>query len=181
VSNSFEQGGLDEAAEAAHIRGVTERIAREEGAPPVGWMSPWLSNSPLTPDLLQEAGYRYFMDWTSDDQPFWMKTRHGRILAMPYPVECNDTRGIVWYKHSSLEFADMIVDGFDEMLAQSAGQPLVFPVSLHPFVSGRPYRIRALRRAFEHIASHRDRIWLTRPRDICAHIEGLAPGIVPGS
>ena len=27
---------------------------------------------------------------------------------MPYPVECNDTRGIVWYKHSSSEFADMI-------------------------------------------------------------------------
>jgi hypothetical protein len=25
------------------------------------------------------------------------------------------------------------------------------------------------------------RIWLTRPRDICAYIENLPPGIVPGS
>ena len=69
-------------------------------------MSPWISNSALTPDLLQEAGYRYFMDWTCDDQPIWMRTRNGRILAMPYPVECNDTRAIVWYKHSSVEFAE---------------------------------------------------------------------------
>ena len=37
-----------------------------------------------------------------------------------------------------------------------------------------------LRRAFEHIAGHRDAIWLTRPGDICAHIESLPEGVVPG-
>ena len=42
-------------------------------------------------------------------------------------------------------------------------------------------RIRQLRRAFEHILRYRDRIWLTRPRDLCAYIESLPPGIVPGS
>ncbi|MBS34816.1 MAG: polysaccharide deacetylase [Thiotrichales bacterium] len=178
VSNSFEQGEMTEMEEAKHIKQVTEAITRAEGEAPVGWMSPWISNTAVTPDLLQEAGYRYFMDWTSDDQPFWMRTRNGRIIAMPYPVECNDTRGIVWYKLSATQFADMIVDGFDEMLVQSRQQPLVFPVSLHPFVSGRPYRIRALRRAFEHILTHRDQIWLTRPRDICAHIESLPADVV---
>ncbi len=181
ITNSEEQGSLDEAAEAAFIRTVTETLRRHEGQPPAGWMSPWLSNSEVTADLLQEAGYRYFMDWTSDDQPIWMQTRQGRILSMPYPIECNDTRGIVWYHYTSGEFADMLIDNFDEMLAQSAGQPLVCPISLHPFVMGRPYRIRQLRRAFEHILSYRDRIWLTRPRDICAHIESLPPGVVPGS
>ncbi len=136
-------------------------------------MSPWLSNSQVTPDLLQEAGYRYFMDWTCDDQPVWMTTRNGRILAMPYPIEANDTRGIVWYRYTSREFADMIIEGFDEMLRQSKHQPLVCPISLHPFVVGRPYRLGPLRRAFEHIAAHRDEIWLTQPGQICAHIESL--------
>jgi hypothetical protein len=65
-------------------------------------------------------------------------------------------------------------------LERSWNQPLVCPISLHPFVAGRPYRIRRLRRAFEHIAARRDEIWLTRPRDICAHIESLPPGTVPG-
>jgi allantoinase len=86
----------------------------------------------------------------------------------------------VWYSYTSNEFADMLVDNFDEMLEQSARQPLVCPISLHPFVVGRPYRIRQLRRAFEHILHYRDRIWLTHPRDICAYIESLPPGIVPG-
>jgi allantoinase len=181
VTNSEEQGRLPEDAERELIARVTSTIQRHEGKPPVGWMSPWLSNSAVTLDLLKEAGYRYVMDWTMDDQPIWMKTRSGPILSMPYPIEVNDTRGVVWYHYTSEEFADLIVDQFDEMLAQSAGQPLVCPISLHPFVMGRPYRIRRLRQALEHIAAHRDRVWITRPRDICAHVESLPRGTVPGS
>lgn len=179
ISNSDEQGHLPEEEERRLIENVTATIERHEGRKPLGWMSPWLSNSDRTPDLLQEAGYRYFMDWTMDDQPVWMRTRRGRILAMPYPVECNDNRAIVWFRYTSAEFADMLIDQFDEMLEQSAGQPLVCPISLHPFVVGRPYRIRELRRAFEHILRHRDRIWLTRPGDICRHVESLPSSTVP--
>ena len=179
ITNSDEQGHLPEAAERALIQDATAAITKNEGAPPVGWMSPWLSNSDVTMDLLQEAGYRYVMDWTMDDQPVWLKTRNGRILSMPYPVEVNDNRALVWLRYSSEEFADMIVDQFDEMLEQSEGQPLVCPISIHPFSIGRPYRMRQFRRALKHILGHRDRIWLTRPRDICAHIESLPPGIVP--
>src|SRR6266566_4191698 len=181
VTNSDEQGHLGEDQERALIESVTATIARHEGAPPVGWMSPWLSNSAVTMDLLQEAGYRYAMDWTMDDQPIWIRTRKGRILAMPYPIEVNDTRGIVWYHYTADEFADLIVDQFDEMLEQSARQPLVCPISLHPFVTGRPYRIRRLRHALQHILGRPDRVWLTRPRDICAHVEALPAGVVPGS
>ena len=179
ITNSDEQGHLSEEAERALIQEATATITRHEGTPPVGWMSPWLSNSDVSMDLLQEAGYRYVMDWTMDDQPVWLKTRKGRILSMPYPVEVNDNRALVWFRYSSEEFADMIVDQFDEMLEQSEGQPLVCPISLHPFSIGRPYRLRQFRRAMKHILGHRDRIWLTRPRDICAHIESLPPGIVP--
>lgn len=179
ITNTDMQGGLAEDAEAAMIKNVTETIERHEGRRPAGWMSPWLSCSERTPDLLQEAGYRYVMDWTCDDQPIWLTTRAGRILAMPYPIECNDTRAVVWFRYTSAAFADMIVDGFDEMLEQSEGQPLVCPISLHPFVVGRPYRLRQLRRALRHIASHRDRIWLTRPLDICAHIEQLPAKAAP--
>jgi len=179
ITNSDEQGHLPEAAERALIQDATAAITKHEGAPPVGWMSPWLSNSDVTMDLLQEAGYRYVMDWTMDDQPVWLKTRQGRILSMPYPVEVNDNRALVWLRYSSEEFADMIVDQFDEMLEQSEGQPLVCPISIHPFSIGRPYRMRQFRRALKHILGHRDRIWLTRPRDICAHIESLPPGVVP--
>src|SRR5678816_2278106 len=102
-----EQGHLSETAERALIEDVTATIARHEGKPPAGWMSPWLSNSAVTMDLLQEAGYRYVMDWTMDDQPIWLRTRKGRILSLPYPIEVNDTRGIVWYRYTSANSSDV--------------------------------------------------------------------------
>ena len=182
-TNSEEQGGLSEQKEKNLIAECTAKITKHEGKAPTGWMSPWLSNSETTMDLLQEAGYRYVMDWTMDDQPIWIKTRGGKILSMPYPVEANDNRGIVWYRYTSSEFTDMLIDNFDEMLEQTQrdGHPLVCPISLHPFVVGRPYRIRQLRRALEHILKYKDRIWLTRPGDICQHIENLPEGTVPTS
>ena len=119
---------------------------------PCGWMSPWLSNSEVTMDLLQEAGYRYVMDWTCDDQPIWLKTRQGRMLAMPLS---HRVQRYAWHRVVSTtpraNSPTCCVDNFDEMLEQSARQPLVCPISLHPFVVGRPYRIRQLRRVFEHI------------------------------
>ena len=182
-TNSEEQGGLSEQKEKDLITECTATITKHEGKAPTGWMSPRLSNSETTMDLLQEAGYRYVMDWTMDDQPIWIKTRGGKILSMPYPVEANDNRGIVWYRYTSSEFTDMLIDNFDEMLEQTQrdGHPLVCPISLHPFVVGRPYRIRQLRRALEHILKYKDRIWLTRPGDICQHIENLPEGTVPTS
>ena len=181
ITNSEEQGGRSEDEERALIKTVTDAIIEHEGTAPTGWMSPWLSQSETTLDLLSEAGYRYNMDWCCDDQPIWMKTRNGRILGMPYPVELNDNRAIVLHKMTPSQYADCIIDNFDEMMEQSAHQPLVFPISLHTFIVGQPFRIRQLRRALKYITDRRDKIWLTRPGDICRHIESLEPGIVPGS
>ena len=181
ITNSEEQGGRSEDEERALIKTVTDAIVENEGEQPTGWMSPWLSQSETTLDLLSEAGYHYNMDWCCDDQPIWMKTRNGRILGMPYPVELNDNRAIVLHKMTPSQYADCIIDNFDEMMAQSVHQPLVFPISLHTFVVGQPFRIRQLRRALQYITDRRDKIWLTRPGEICRHIESLDPGIVPGS
>jgi hypothetical protein len=40
ITNSEEQGHLDEKAEAELIQTVTETIQRHEGQRPLGWMSP---------------------------------------------------------------------------------------------------------------------------------------------
>ena len=86
-SNSERQGDLWEDDEARLIAETTEAITNFSGKRPMGWMSPWLSQSRQTLDLLQEAGYLYQCDWPLDDQPIWMRTRRGKILNMPYPVE----------------------------------------------------------------------------------------------
>ncbi|MFO0294177.1 MAG: polysaccharide deacetylase family protein [Rhodospirillales bacterium] len=179
-TNAERQGVLDEAGERALIEAATAAIARHEGRAPAGWLGPWISQSRATPDLLQEAGYSYLLDWCMDDQPVWFRTRRGRILSLPYPQELNDIPMIVGRKIGGDAFADMIVDNFDEMRVQSRAQPLVMGIALHPYLVGQPYRLRHLRRALQHIASCRDGVWITTAGSIAAHAASLPPGIVPG-
>jgi peptidoglycan/xylan/chitin deacetylase (PgdA/CDA1 family) len=165
-SNSERQGDLDEAAEAKLIADSTETLARHTGARPKGWLGPWISESRITPDLLQEAGYAYLLDWCHDDQPVWFRTRRGRILSIPYPQEINDIPAIVVRRMTAPEFADMLVDQFEEMMRQARDQPLVLGVALHPYVIGQPHRLRHLRRALAKMGAARDVLWLTTPGKI---------------
>lgn len=178
-TNSEAQGLLSEEAERHLIQEATRTIARHEKRPPGGWLGPWLSESQMTPDLLKEEGYRYVLDWCMDDQPVWLKTRSGPLLSVPYPQELNDSSAIVGRRVGADSFADMIIDQFDEMREQSARQPLVFGLALHPYVIGQPFRIRHLRRAIQHIASHKDDIWITTSGEIATHFMQISSHISP--
>ena len=179
ITNSERQDIMDEASERAMIAETTSAITRHFGAPPRGWLGPYIVQSDVTLDLLKEAGYSYMLDWPADDQPFWMKTRAGRILSVPYSIELNDSPAQVFRHHTGREFEEMILDHFDEMLVQSRKYPLVFTIVLHPFVIGQPFRLQALRRALTRILEHRDALWLTTPGGIADHIATLPEGTVP--
>lgn len=180
-TNSERQDGLWEEDERRLIAESAEGIRRHSGSRPTGWMGPWLAESATTPDLLVEEGFGYVMEWPADDQPFWMRTRSGPLLSVPYSIEINDSPAQVYRQHSGQEFADMIIDQFDELLHQSAKYPLVCSIVLHPFVIGQPYRLRQLRRALEHVVRQRDRLWITRPGELTRYVQALPKGLVPGS
>ena len=165
-TNTERQSILSPEDEAVLISESTEVLAQAEGTRPKGWLSPWIAESTVTPDLLKQAGYKYTLNWCMDDQPVWMRTAHGPLLSIPYPQEVNDIPSIAARKDGAEAFADIIRDSFDEMLEQSAEQPLVMGIALHPYLVGQPYRLRHLRRVLQHICAHRDDIWMTRAGDI---------------
>lgn len=173
-TNSMRQAALDETGERALLVACRERIAIESGKTPTGWLSPWISESPVTPDLLAETGYTYNLNWCHDDQPVLMRTRGGqRLWSIPYPQEVNDIPMIIGRQMDGKAFADLITDHFEEMLLQSQRQPLVMGIALHPYLVGQPHRLRHLRGALEHIARARDagQIWVTTPGAICLQAE----------
>ncbi len=180
-TNSERQDGLWEDDERLLIQASRDAIVRHGAPAPTGWLGPYIAQSGVTLDLLREEGFSYVMDWPADDQPFWMRTRAGSILSVPYSIELNDSPALVFRQHSGREFADMITDQFDEMLQQSRKYPLVCSIVLHPFVVGQPFRLRALRRALTHVLQQRDRVWLARPGEVACYVAGLPLGIVPGS
>ena len=110
-----------------------------------------------------------------------MRTRAGRQLASPYPQEVNDIPAIVARKDGAAQFADMIVDDFEERLQQIAdGRPQVMGIALHPYLVGQPYRLRQLRRALLQLSSRCDVAWITTAGAVFDHVLSLPAGLVPG-
>jgi len=182
-TNAERQGVLDEAAERELLLMCRTRLQQHAGLPatePAGWLSPWISESRATPDLLAETGYRYTLNWCHDDQPLPMRTRSGApFWSVPYPQELNDIPMVVARQMDAKDFAQLIVDNLDEMLDQcgrAPGQALVMGIALHPYIVGQPYRLRHLRRALQQVAAARDRgaVWMTTPGAIHRHVAALA-------
>jgi peptidoglycan/xylan/chitin deacetylase (PgdA/CDA1 family) len=178
-TNAQRQSEFDERGERALLLHCRERIAAHTGTSPSGWLSPWISESHLTPDLLAETGYRYTLNWCHDDRPTCMMTRAGSLWSIPYPQELNDLPMMIGRHLDAHAFADMIIDQFDEMLEQANRsrhpQALVMGIALHPYLVGQPYRLRHLRRALQHIAAvgANGDVWMTTPGAIARHMDEM--------
>lgn len=174
-TNSERQSDMDEPTEAAMIRDATQTLEASCGRRPYGWMGPWIAETYVTPDLLKEAGYTFVMDWPADDQPFWMHTRAGDILSIPYPIEINDSPTMLSRMQPATDFYRMVLDQFEEMLRLSEQQSLVFGISLHTFVAGQPFRLRQIRQALRDILAHPGfgNVWVTTPGGIAAETTRL--------
>jgi peptidoglycan/xylan/chitin deacetylase (PgdA/CDA1 family) len=179
-TNAERQGQMPEEEERRLIESTALKIREKTGRVPSGWLGPWVSESHVTLDLLQEAGFSYHMDWMLDDQPVWMRTRKGRILSVPYVRPTNDLPLMHRYQLTPAQYADILIDQFDEMLKQAQKMPLVFCLSFHPYFAGHAFRIRHLRRVYRHIANHGSDVWLARTGEIANHVINLPPGVVPG-
>jgi hypothetical protein len=111
-----------------------------------------------------------------------MNTRAGPLWSVPYPQELNDIPMIIGRQMDAKDFAQMVIDQFDEMLAQvhRAREPhgLVMGIALHPYIVGQPYRLRHLRRALRHITAHATtsvpgEVWLTTPGAIADAMDAI--------
>lgn len=172
---------MDEAAERDFIAKATASIARTTGTRPHGWLSRYLHTS-ATRRLLIEAGYRYHMDDYSGDVPFTDDTTvpGAAIVVVPYALDTNDMKLWTDPAYTPRAWLEYARDSFDWLLAEGrAGNPKLMSIGLHLRIIGRPGRIGALAAFLDHVAAHRDELWVATRGEIAAHHARSADGARP--
>lgn len=165
VNNNTMHDGQSGEEERRLVKSVLETIEESAGVRPRGWLSPGLSETHRTLDLLAESGIDYVANWVNDDQPYPMRVEGGSILSLPYSAEINDYAAFIERGQSGEEFARTIRDQFDVLYEDGRATGRVMAIALHPFLIGHPHRAKHLDRALAHIVSHRD-VWFATGSEI---------------
>jgi peptidoglycan/xylan/chitin deacetylase (PgdA/CDA1 family) len=145
----------------AAIADTIGAIAELTGGPPRGWESPGLTETDETVDLLAEAGIEYVADWVLDEQPVPIRTRAGSLISIPYTVEVNDVVISAVQQQPSDEILRRGRDQFDRLHLDGAKAPRVMAISIHPYLTGVPHRIKYLEALYDYILGHDDVVMWT--------------------
>ena len=147
--------------QAQAISDTIKAIRDFTGKAPRGWESPGLTETDETLDLLAEAGIEYVADWVLDDQPVSLRTRAGEIVSVPYTVELNDVVISAVQQQPSDEILRRGRDQFDRLYLEGAEIPRVMAISIHPYLTGAPHRIKYLEQLYDYILGHNDVVMWT--------------------
>ena len=159
--NNRKMHGYSPEEEAVLIPSIMADIRIAWGQNPVGWLSPGLQQSEHTLSELVKVGVEYVADFCADDRPFDIPIQGSLLTSVPYSMDVNDKGA---YGRAALTpdgFRDLIISQFDELYMDGAQSPTVMVIALHPYLTGLPYRIRALRGALEYIHAHPGIWWAT--------------------
>jgi peptidoglycan/xylan/chitin deacetylase (PgdA/CDA1 family) len=168
VAHNYEQGELlsDYAQDPAGERAIIERTLavyeKEVGRKARGWLSSSLRGTLQTADILAEKGLLYYCDLLNDDQPYLLQTPHGPIVSTPYSNEINDFTLLTRRGHTTNEYRDVLCEELQVLHDEGASNGRMMNVGIHPHVSGRAYRVRALREFLQFAQSLPGVWWATR-------------------
>lgn len=166
-TNSTFVSGMSPDEEQQHLAEMIATLDATLPSRPKGWLGPGLTETHATPRLLAEAGFSYVLDWCCDDQPFPL-TVPG-MLSVPYSLEVNDY--MMFMLGPGLTGADyerIVLDQFEQLLADSATTGRVMALPLHTFVAGQPHRVKHVARVLRTIVDTPE-VWVCTSDELAEH------------
>ncbi len=143
------------------IEDTVNAITAFSGQAPRSWECPGLTETDETLDLLREHGIEFVADWVIDDLPQDIDTPYGIITSIPYTVETNDIAVYALQQHASDEFLKRGKDQFDRLYQEGEDNARVMAISIHPYITGVPHRIRYLEELLDYVGGHDGVAWMT--------------------
>jgi peptidoglycan/xylan/chitin deacetylase (PgdA/CDA1 family) len=141
--------------EARMLDKSTAVLERITGAAPRGYRSPLWDLSPHSVDLLIERGFLYDSSLFGDDAPYWVESEQGRMVEIPVHWELDDypffefspAMGVMPVAASPDQVFEVWSAAFDGLYRLKR----TFVLAMHPFVIGRPGRLRMLERLIRYM------------------------------
>ncbi len=172
--------------EAARIAAATEILTEATGVRPTGWYSlprpedPYAGGtiSPLTMDLLLDAGYEWFGNGLADDAPHWWVTNaetRRAILALPYYYHFDDRFFALFpAKGTGLENVDFLFRNWRAEFDAQYKRGRHFSMTVHPLNSGWAQRAELLGRFLSHVRAFPD-VWNPTGTECARYWEATFP------
>ena len=144
-------GGLDPETEAQWVE-KTRALFSEAKLHPKTWMSPARQQSEITLDLIAANGFDACLDWEFDCAPKPMRTKNGTITMVPNLNELDDRKLLIEKKHSEQEWAEQLIEAaaYSKTIS-TKNSPQSFAITLTPYISGLPFRIRCVRDTLQQL------------------------------
>lgn len=161
---------LSEAEEEEILLRCIDILERFTGSRPAGFRAPWFELNPWTPTLLARHGIQYCASAMGDDVPYlydngvveipgqwlledWEQFAFNADPAWGFiPENCGKVYDLWWR-----EFEAMYDFG------------CCFVLTLHPWLSGRPSRVRLLEEIVRSMQAKRG-VWFARGREIASYV-----------
>ncbi len=160
--------GMDEAQERAFYADNVASLLRHTGQRLQGILTPAVTNTARTPQLIAEAGLNYHADWVHDDVPVPIVVPGHRLISMPYTYDLNDAPLWDGRPYGGRYFVDACKAAFDRLYAESADGGRVFCIALHPYQIGQPHHIGHLREILDHVCAQPG-VWHATGDEIAQH------------
>lgn len=130
-----------------------------------GWLTPAITPSLETQEILAQEGIRYTLDYFHDDQPMPLSLKSGKLISVPYSIEMNDIPMAAWNNASADEMFVSLKAQFDRLYIEGADSARVMCFAIHPLVLGHPHRIEVFAEFLDYVKSH-DQVWYPTAREI---------------
>jgi peptidoglycan-N-acetylglucosamine deacetylase len=169
---------LSEVRERLELERGLATLERITGTRPRGFRAPWWELNERTPALLAEYGFDFDSSLMDDDRPYLLDTGRGLLAELPVHWMLDDWEQYAFLPEpnigSVIESPAKALELWRLELDALVDDQGLFILTCHPFISGRPSRVRALEQLIEHAQARGD-VWFASLSEIASHVHATLP------
>jgi peptidoglycan/xylan/chitin deacetylase (PgdA/CDA1 family) len=180
--------GMTPAQEGDMLDRGLEALEQVTGTRPVGYRAPMWETTYATPGLLLDRGFLYDSSLMDGEMPYELAEGAGEdarsIVEVPVHWALDDWEQYAYlpdlFGSGLIEDPEKALSMWRADLAAMYDEGCCFALTNHPFLSGRPARIKVLERLIDDMQG-RSGLWLATAGEIAAHVRslGLTPRVFP--